>query len=108
MTENKNMTEKEFVIWLHGFFKISNAKTLDENQVAIIKDHLALFFKKETPDRLPVSEDFIKRLFEKQNPVRWPINDDHVNIPPSIPSYPIPPYTVTCDQLVDKSNQTHC
>ena len=45
------MTEKDFILWLHGFFEISNAKTLDENQVTIIKNHLKLFFDKKTPDR---------------------------------------------------------
>lgn len=43
------MTEKAFILWLHGFFEISNAKTLDENQVTIIKDHLKLFFDVERP-----------------------------------------------------------
>jgi hypothetical protein len=45
------MNEREFVLWLHGFFEISEAKELSEKQVQIIKDHLNLFFKKQTPDR---------------------------------------------------------
>lgn len=45
------MTEKEFVIWLHGFLEISGVKTLDENQLQVIKDHLNVFFTKVTPDR---------------------------------------------------------
>jgi hypothetical protein len=45
------MTEKEFVIWLHGFLEISGVKTLDENQLQVIKDHLNVFFTKITPDR---------------------------------------------------------
>jgi len=31
------MTEKEFVIWLHGFLEISGVKTLDENQLQVSK-----------------------------------------------------------------------
>lgn len=40
-----------FAYWLQGFFEISNKKgqELSAQQVQIIKDHLALVFKKETP-----------------------------------------------------------
>jgi len=44
------MTSEQFVYWLHGFMEFQNQK-LSENQVQIIKDHLALVFDKETPDR---------------------------------------------------------
>jgi len=45
------MTTEAFIYWLQGYFEISDAKTLNEKQVSIIKDHLALVLKKETPDR---------------------------------------------------------
>ncbi len=48
------MTSNEFTYWLQGFFEISkaaNVKELDEVQTQIIKDHLELVFKKETPNR---------------------------------------------------------
>jgi len=45
------MTHEQFVVWLHGFFEISDAKTLNEKQTQVIKDHLDLFFDKQTPDR---------------------------------------------------------
>ncbi len=45
------MDSEQFVYWLHGFFEISDAKTLTETQVQIIKDHLDLVFNKVTPDR---------------------------------------------------------
>jgi len=45
-----------FVYWLKGFFEISDAKTLDEKQVQIIKDHLNLVFNKVTPNRSESSE----------------------------------------------------
>lgn len=45
------MNAEQFTVWLHGFFEISGAKTLNEKQVQIVKDHLALLFDKVTPDR---------------------------------------------------------
>lgn len=45
------MNSTEFTYWLQGFFEISDAKKLDEKQVQIIKDHLALVFNKVTPNR---------------------------------------------------------
>lgn len=45
------MTTEAFIYWLQGYFEISDAKTLNEKQVTIVKDHLAKVLKKETPDR---------------------------------------------------------
>lgn len=45
------MSENEFILWLHGFFEISNAKTLNEEQVKTIKGKLTGFFNKATPER---------------------------------------------------------
>lgn len=45
------MSEKDFAYWLQGFFEIENPKKLDERQTQMIKDHLKLVFKKETPNR---------------------------------------------------------
>ena len=45
------MDSTAFTYWLQGFFEISDAKKLDEKQVQIIKDHLALVFNKVTPNR---------------------------------------------------------
>jgi len=39
---------KAFVMWLQGFFELSGATTLDEQQVQIIKEHLALVLNKKT------------------------------------------------------------
>lgn len=46
------MTERDFIYWLNGFLELSGAKALDERQVQIIKDHLKLVLKKETPSYL--------------------------------------------------------
>jgi hypothetical protein len=42
------MNELNFAYWLQGFFELTGAETLSEDQVKIIKEHLALVFKKET------------------------------------------------------------
>ena len=44
------MTPENFTYWLQGFFEVQNPSTLDEVQTQIIKDNLALVFKKETPN----------------------------------------------------------
>jgi hypothetical protein len=41
------MTSRDFVYWIQGYFEISKAKALDEDQVDEIKKHLALVFKHE-------------------------------------------------------------
>lgn len=45
------MNELSFAYWLKGFFEITNedGQQLSAQQVQIIKDHLDLVFKKETP-----------------------------------------------------------
>lgn len=67
------MTEKEFVIWLHGFLEISGAKTLDENQLQVIKNHLITFFVKVTPDRNKIAVESIigsNTLFHHHPPTK--------------------------------------
>lgn len=49
------MNEREFCYWLQGLFEVGGAKSLDERQTQIVKDHLALVFKKVTPDRSPIT-----------------------------------------------------
>ena len=45
------MTTEQFTYWLQGFMEVANPTTLDATQTQIIKDHLALVFDKQTPDR---------------------------------------------------------
>lgn len=40
---------KAFAFWLQGFFELSGATTLNEQQVQVIKEHLALVLTKTTP-----------------------------------------------------------
>jgi hypothetical protein len=37
---------ENFTYWLQGFFEISGATTLNEEQVKIVKEHLEMFFEK--------------------------------------------------------------
>jgi hypothetical protein len=42
------MEPRDFAYWLQGFFEVSNAKTLNEEQVAMIRSHLETVFRKVT------------------------------------------------------------
>lgn len=46
------MTPRDFVYWLQGFFEISGAKTMTEDQVKMVRNHLNLVFKEsiDLPD----------------------------------------------------------
>lgn len=62
------MNTENFVYWLQGFLELrEDDKPLTPKQVQIIKDHLALVFTKETPDR--------KAEPEKEEPDVWPSID---------------------------------
>jgi hypothetical protein len=45
------MTAEQFVYWLQGFMEINDPDTISKSETRVIKDHLALVFKKETPNR---------------------------------------------------------
>lgn len=45
------MSSESFVYWLQGYFEIADPKSLGEKEIQIIKDHLDLVLKKETPNR---------------------------------------------------------
>jgi hypothetical protein len=42
------MTAQEFTYWLQGFLEISNAKSINEEQLEIVRKHLALVFTNVT------------------------------------------------------------
>jgi hypothetical protein len=101
------MTPEQFVFWLQGFMETANPKVVNETQTQIIKDHLALVFNKETPDRREKvnrestgNEELNKKLeqaikdlkikdFPPYNPYPFP---DHIYNPG--PSFP--PGTIIC------------
>ena len=41
------MYSQDFAYWLQGYFEISGAKELNEEQIEVIKNHLNLVFKHE-------------------------------------------------------------
>ena len=45
-----NMDAQQFCYWLQGYFEISGSDKLTKEQIQIIRDHLQLVFKKETPN----------------------------------------------------------
>lgn len=89
------MNEKEFIMWLHGFLEISEATTLNERQLQIVKDHLDTFFTKVTPERKQEDDDWFKQI-EKYK--QKPYNPDKPSKPIPLPYYPPDqgPYKITC------------
>jgi hypothetical protein len=73
------MTPEQFVYWLQGFAEVARWHPTVE-QWQIIRDHLNLVFKKETPKR------------EKSDLEKWLDKEDAAKKPcPTIPpAYPMP------------------
>lgn len=42
------MTTEQFTYWLQGYFELSGATSLNEEQVKVIKEHIVLVLKKQT------------------------------------------------------------
>jgi hypothetical protein len=59
------MTSQEFVYWLNGFLELSEAKTLDERQLKIVREHVSLVLTKVTPTGVPMSEEESRRVTAK-------------------------------------------
>lgn len=54
------MTPEQFIYWLQGFMEVADPKSMDEKQLQVVKDHIALVLKKETPNRslqIPILAD---------------------------------------------------
>jgi hypothetical protein len=49
------MTAEQFAYWLQGFMELTSMNHLSTTQFQIVKDHLALVFNKQTPNR-PLTE----------------------------------------------------
>lgn len=65
------MTERDFIYWLQGYLEMSGAKSLDEKQVQIIKDHIGLVLNK-------VTTSYNHGI--TVNPIQWPPSNDHTII----------------------------
>ena len=80
------MTAEQFTYWLQGYFEINDPDRISPLETKIIKDHLALVFKKETPIRtvvVPNKTEIVTTPFEKGYPTTNP-------------------YTVTCTGIDKK------
>jgi hypothetical protein len=72
------MTAEQFVYWLQGFIEINDPTNITSRETQIIKDHLALVFKKETPTRIgtgygvPNKTEIVTNPYEKGYPVTNP------------------------------------
>jgi hypothetical protein len=71
------MNENQFVYWLQGFVELNPQAMLTLTQWQIVKDHLALVFKKETPDRL-----------EDHRRIPLPVSPRPAEPFPAYPGYP--------------------
>ena len=90
------MTPQEFCFWLQGFFELTGTRKLTEAQVATMRDHLALVFDKQTPDRIPYPLPRPDPFPWAPHPVGpWP----YVPNEPVVPAEPFYPFTrpiITC------------
>lgn len=82
------MTKDEFILWLHGFFEISNPKTLNEEQTALIKGEVEKFFNKVTPNReYPADRTDFDKVWDDLNKRTVP-SAPPVYVPPPKDSWP--------------------
>lgn len=79
------MTSEQFVFWLQGALEIMDPKSLNEQQIKVIKDHIALVLTKVTPNYI-------------NDPNTFRVHPEPFS--PTMPVYPWPPTTtspiVTC------------
>lgn len=64
------MKAESFIYWLQGFFEISKASSLNEEQVSIIKNHLNLVFKHEIDPRMGDNkhQEELNKIHRPKNP----------------------------------------
>jgi hypothetical protein len=83
------MTQEQFVYWLQGYMEIANPLMLNMRETRIIKDHLALVFDKETPEREEEKESGINLVYDFTSQI-FPGNsneDIHTKKMGSTPNY---------------------
>ena len=96
------MTAENFVFWLNGLLEISDPKSLNEKQIKIIKDHIALVLEKKTPDYTEVMPE----IKWPAKPFEWPTSpfpytptDDNIWKKRT----PFSPYEIWCNSLPEAS-----
>ena len=78
-----------FIYWLAGFFELSGATTLNEEQVRVIKEHIALVLHKVTPSTVGSGAPTPPQPQQTRGPYTFPVYPD-----PSMPWYK--PWEITC------------
>lgn len=103
------MESNAFIFWLQGFFELSGATTLNEEQVRVIKEHIALVLHKVTPSYVGIGAP--SQPQQTRGPNTFPVYPD-----PSVPWDK--PWEITCvagdaniplntyNPFVDPSQQT--
>jgi len=76
------MTSRDFCYWLQGLFELSETKTLSEQQVQIIKNHLAMVFYHEIDPSFPKEQQEDLSRIHSAPPPKKPRE-----IAPGIPAY---------------------
>lgn len=104
------MSAENFVFWLNGFFELSGATTLSEQQVAVIKEHLQLVFTKVTTQTVPVAYPLVSTpKVEPHKPIQVVPYTPPYTPTQTMPSIPneikIPGIEVTCNPEA-KENET--
>lgn len=84
------MSPESFIYWLNGFMEIADPKSLDEKQLQVIKDHIALVLKKETPYRKSDKTEFSIPLVGDPS-----LKPGEIKIVPQLPSFPSSPSTIS-------------
>jgi len=58
---DEQMNSEHFIYWLQGFFELSETATLNEEQVKVIKQHIALVLEKKTTSSVSSLEEHPKK-----------------------------------------------
>lgn len=66
------MTPENFCYWLQGFIEIGNPENITAAEIQVIKDHLQLVFKKETPVRMGGLNPVYPRPNYPNEGIVWP------------------------------------
>jgi len=64
------MPDRDFCLWLQGFFELTGATEITPAQTKMIKEHLALVFNKVTSELDTLVPDLSK--VEWPEPLGWP------------------------------------
>jgi len=56
------MTPENFCYWLQGYIELENPGKISAEKTQVIKDHLNLVFKKETPVRNRIFDGCLKKV----------------------------------------------